>query len=328
MSVAPGEARWNTGRAAAGLIALCLVVCLVGGTAVALLARGGLPSSPASATETTGRSDPTDATLGEPESTATAPTVRPSRPAGPDPYEPDDDISSASLIAAGGQPQQHSLHKGGDLDYVSFRAQAGHAYTIGTSDLGAEIDTVIFLYDAQGQGLAHNDDGAEESVASRLVWMAPSSGRYYVLIRDLGEDSFGPNTWYSVSVTESAVAEGADAFEPDDDFASARAIAVDGAPQTHTFHTSTDVDFVYFEAEEGQKFVMETGDLQGECDTVLSLYDQSGTELAYDDDAGEEALSSRIEWTAESAGTYYVKISDFRGRAGPEVSYQISVVTG
>lgn len=291
-----------------------------------MLARGDLPSGPAASTETTGRSDSTAATLGEPTFTATAPGVRPPGPAGPDPYEPDDDISSAAPISTGGQPQHHNLHTEGDVDYVSFQAQAGHVYTIQTSELGAEIDTIIFLYDRQAQELAHNDDGAEEPVASRLVWVAPSTGPYYVLVRDLGEDSFGPNTWYSVSVTESAEAEGADAFEPDDDLASARAMAVDGAPQAHTLHTSTDVDFVYFEAEDGQKYVMETGDLQGECDTVLLLYDQSGTELAYDDDAGEEALSSRIEWTAESGGIYYVKISDFRGRAGPGVSYRISLV--
>ena len=105
-------------------------------------------------------------------------------------------------------------------------------------------------------------------------------------------------------------------------------MAVNGAPQTHTFHTSTDEDFVYFVAQEGREYVIETAALQGGCDTVLFLYDEEGAELAYDDDAGEDPLSSRLEWIAESSGTYYVKVRDFRGRAGPEVSYLLSIVSG
>ncbi|MDH4208804.1 MAG: PPC domain-containing protein, partial [Anaerolineae bacterium] len=175
----------------------------------------------------------------------------------------------------------------------------------------------------QGQELAHNDDGTEELLASRIIWIAPESGTYYVMVHDLAGDSAGWEATYSLAVEESASLPGADPFEPDDDFAAATPLETTGTPQTHTFHTSTDLDFVYFVAEKGNKYRIETGDLQADCDTVIFLYDEEGTELTYDDDAGDDVLNSLLEWTAPASGTYYVKIRDFRGQAGPEVSYQI-----
>ncbi len=252
-------------------------------------------------------------------------TPAPVPSSGPDPYEPDDSIADAAAIGTDGLPQMHNLHFEGDHDYVSFQATAGKAYTIETHDLGADIDPIIYLYDSQGQELAHNDDGADESLASRIVWLAPSSGLYYVLVRDLADDSMGLEARYSLTVVESAFAEGADPYEPDDTPAQATGIGSDGTRQTHTFHTTTDVDFVSFVAREGQRYTIQTGDLQSGCDTTIYLYDVAGFELEYDDDAGEDSVASRIVWTAPSTGVHYVKIRDFSGRAGPAASYQIWV---
>lgn len=243
--------------------------------------------------------------------------------AGPDAHEPDDSLADAAPIATSGLPQLHNLHIEGDHDYLSFEATAGKAYTIETHDLGAEIDPIIYLYDSQGQELAHDDDGADEPLASRIVWLAPSSGLYYVMVRDLGEDSTGIAAGYSISVVESAFAEGADPYEPDDTPTQASRIETDGARQTHTFHTTMDVDFVSFTALEGREYIIQTGDLRAACDTTLYLYDEAGVELDYDDDAGKDSLASLIVWTAPSTGLYYVKIRDFSGRAGPGVSYEI-----
>ena len=251
----------------------------------------------------------------------TTPTSVPST--GPDAYEPDDSIADAAPIAPDGLPQMHNLHIEGDHDYLCFEATAGNAYTIATRDLGAEIDPIIYLYDSQGQELAHNDDGSDEPLASRIVWLAPSSGLYYVLVRDLGEDSTSINARYSLAVLESAFAEGADPYEPDDTPAEATRVRSDGTRQTHTFHTTTDADFVSFAAQEGREYTIQTGKLQTACDTTIYLYDQSGVELNYDDDAGEDSFASLIVWTAPSTGVHYVKIRDFSGRAGPAVSYEV-----
>jgi hypothetical protein len=244
-------------------------------------------------------------------------------PSGPDPFEPDDSIDAVAPVAADGLPQMHNLHVEGDHDYLCFEAAAGKAYTIETYDLGSDIDPIIYLYDREGQELAHNDDGTAEPLASRIVWLAPGSGVYCVMVRDLGEDSAGIDARYSLTVVESAFAAGADPYEPDDTPGEATPIETDGTRQPHTFHTTTDVDYVSFTAQQGREYTIQTGDLQAACDTVIYLYDEAGVELDYDDDAGEDSFASLIVWTAPSTGVYYVRIRDFSGRAGPAVSYDV-----
>jgi hypothetical protein len=265
-----------------------------------------------------------------PTSTGASPTPAPTATTpmqieGPDPYEPDDNIAESALITTDGVPQAHNLHVEGDRDYLFFQATAGYAYTIQTLDLGAEIDTIIYLLDGDGQEIARNDDGTEEPLASLIIWIAPGSGTYYVMVRDLAEDSSGADASYSVSVTESASVEGADPYEPDDTFSEASLIDVDGASQAHTFHTTTDVDCVWFMADGGTEYVIETLNLSGHCDTEMYLYDEGGTELAYDDDSAAEDYASLIVWEAPADGIYYVAAVDFNGRAGPGVGYEIAV---
>jgi hypothetical protein len=280
------------------------------------------PTAPAATPSSTSTSVPS----GTGASPTPAPTATtPVQIEGADPYEPDDSIAESALITTDGVPQWHNLHVEGDRDYLFFQATAGNAYTIQTQDLGPEIDTIIFLLDGDEQEITHNDDGTEEPLASLIVWIAPSSGTYYVMVRDLAEDSSGADASYSVSVTESASVEGADVYEPDDTFGEASLIDIDGASQAHTFHTTTDVDCVWFMADEGTEYVIETLNLSGKCDTEMYLYDESGTELASDDDGGREDYASLILWEAPADGLYYVAAVDFNGRAGPGVAYEIAV---
>jgi hypothetical protein len=246
---------------------------------------------------------------------------------GADPQEPDDSIAQAAVITTDGRPQRHNLHVEGDRDYVCFEATVGKAYTIETQDLGDKIDPIMYLYDSQGQELAHNDDGTLETLAPRIVWVAPSSGRYYVMVRDLAQEARGIEANYSITVRESGFAEGADQYEPDDTLGEASPIEGDGTRQEHTFHTSDDVDYVSFAAHEGVEYTIQTGSLQGGCDTIIYLYDylydEAETELGYDDDAGGQGFASSIVWTAPSSGGFYVMVRDFGARAGPAVGYQI-----
>lgn len=252
------------------------------------------------------------------------PTRLPTKPASStDAYEPDNTPDDANSIDTNGTSQSHNFHVAGDHDYVRFMAHQGVGYTIETSHLGSDVDTIIYLYDGEENEIVHNDDGGEERLASRITWIAPSGGTYYVMIRDLGEDSAGSDAPYDVLVISAGAIEGADSYEPDDSISQASWMGTDGTSQTHTLHATADVDYVYFLAEEGVEYTVETGNLGAGCDTVLALCDADGTELDYDDDAGEESWASRIVWTAPSRGTYYVAVRDFSGTAGPGISYQV-----
>ncbi len=68
---------------------------------------------------------------------------------------------------------------GYDSDYLSFVAEAGMAYSISTN-LITHPDTTLTLYDVDGvTALAYNDDTGA-TLASRIDWVAPVSGQYFV----------------------------------------------------------------------------------------------------------------------------------------------------
>ncbi|MGB3904289.1 MAG: pre-peptidase C-terminal domain-containing protein [Anaerolineae bacterium] len=301
-----------------GIAAAVVVGCVVVGMVTFVLAGGILPLLPVATPIPTPSHTPSPV-----RGTLTPTLASPSPVPGADPYEPDNTIAEAQPITTDGSVQAHNLHTQTDHDYSSFVADGGTSYTIETMNLGLNIDTVIYLYDDQGNQLASNDDGGAEPVASRIIWIAPSGGTYYVMTKDLGEDSSGADAIYEILVTSGGAGEGADTYEPDDSMPLASQIDTDGTYQTHTFHTTTDVDYVWFISQEGIEYTIETGNLQGECDTALYLYDVDGVELEYDDDAGDESYASRIVWTAPSSEIYYVGIVDYRDQAGSEVSYQI-----
>ncbi len=242
-----------------------------------------------------------------------------------DAYEPDDSRDQASEIEVGSS-QSHNLHVTGDDDWISLQATAETNYVIETFNLGDRIDTIISLYDADDQELASDDDGGGEHLASRLTWTAASDGVLYVMIKDLGNDEAGPGTEYRISVREEGSALLiADEYEPDDTMAEAREIEV-GDTQTHSIHVEGDHDWLSFQAAEGTTYVIETSNLGLEMDTIVFLYDQSGTEVAEDDDSGEDPRASQIAWTADQTATFYILIRDYKdNRAGLGMAYDISL---
>jgi YVTN family beta-propeller protein len=105
----------------------------------------------------------------------------------PDIYEPDNTYVDASAILANGAPQTHTFYPTGDLDWISFEAEAGRVYTSTTFNLVLDTDTVLRLYDTDGMTLlAANDDDPSlpDPLASRIRWMAPGDGRYYLRVND------------------------------------------------------------------------------------------------------------------------------------------------
>jgi hypothetical protein len=247
----------------------------------------------------------------------------------PDVHEPDGDPASATPIEVGGKPQQHSFCPETDTaDWVSFQAQGGQSYEIATLELEPYCDTVIKLYDTDGQTLIAQDDDGGAGFASRIEWTSPISGTYYVeVIEYFGRT--GPDTGYALRVDRVAPSCQIDAFEPDGDPASATAIDVDGPAQAHNFCAQDDTaDWASFEAMQGETYAVETSDLGIEANTALALFDTDGaTLLMDDDDGGTEPLASRIQWTCPVSGTYFVRVRDADAHTGAYTDYQLRVST-
>ncbi|MCX7682823.1 MAG: hypothetical protein N2508_12815, partial [Anaerolineae bacterium] len=76
------------------------------------------------------------------------------------------------------------VYKRQPVDWVKFTAQGREIYTIQTSFLRERADTLLTLYDTDGQTvLAENDNclGAS-SRFSCLSWIAPRDGLYHLLV--------------------------------------------------------------------------------------------------------------------------------------------------
>jgi len=242
-----------------------------------------------------------------------------------DEYEPNNTLSMAKSITINGAAQRHHFHIAGDQDWVYFDVNAANSYTMRTLNLGLCSDTVLELYSAGGLLLAQNDDSGG-SLASRIDYTAPSNARLYLKVRHYNPSASGVCTQYDLEVTSASL--NPDAYEPDDTMAQARSFTVNGAGQDHNFHSATDVDWMVFTAVSGSTYTIYTYNLGYEADTVLELYDSSGTLLAYNDDGGS-GWASRIVWTAPSNGSFFVKSRPFGSTGGRSTStYSFRIVTG
>lgn len=120
-------------------------------------------------------------------------------------HEPNNSIEQANLIV----PDVVVLgdfERNGDVDYFGFDAEAGTELVIETRaqrlDPPSAADTVVTLFDHQGNALAENDD-AGTTFDSRLELTLPAAGRYFFRIRE-SRDKGGMNFQYEATVTLTA----------------------------------------------------------------------------------------------------------------------------
>jgi uncharacterized repeat protein (TIGR01451 family) len=100
----------------------------------------------------------------------------------PDMYEEDDSVSQARRFAIG-TIQAHQFCDDA-ADWIRFVAWANSAYTITTYVRGRRADTILTLFNTDGQTeVAANDNyTGTADPSSRIVWEPPASGDYYVCI--------------------------------------------------------------------------------------------------------------------------------------------------
>ena len=125
-------------------------------------------------------------------------------PIAADAYEEDDVAPGAWWIIPDDAPQTHSFDTEGDHDWVKFYAAAGITYTLATTSTGEHADTVLCLYDRDGQTLIEcNDDYPGIWPASRLDWRPAISGFYNVMVSHCDPWAYGCTTEYGLSIVGS-----------------------------------------------------------------------------------------------------------------------------
>jgi hypothetical protein len=194
-----------------------------------------------------------------------------------------------------------------DVDWFVFHAEAHTRYRIATS-LATLDDSYLRVFASDGVTELAADDDNGSGNASRLVLYAREAADYHVEVSGFFQ-SVGQ---YSLSVEPFAV--------PLDDIgelpSTARPIDAPAAIESRIDFES-DLDWFSFEAQAGRRYQIQAATNLLELDSYLRLFDSNGTALLAENDDGPDSVDSRIEWTAETAGTKYIEVSGYAGSQGP-----------
>jgi len=115
-----------------------------------------------------------------------------------------------------------------------------------------------------------------------------------------------------------------DAFEPNDSQAQAQPLSFP-VTQDHAFCTANDADWVRFEAAQGVAYRIETRNLLPGVDTVVSVHDATGAQLA-ENDEGPFPPAARFDWTSTVAGTVWVRVRPYDPtQSSPRHQYQLRI---
>ena len=218
------------------------------------------------------------------------------------------DFTDATRIGVGESIQGH-IDYADEVDVFELRADAGQFYQIDVA-LGTLEDSVLTIYDADGWEVAFNDDYGS-GAASRIDWQAPSSEAYYVVVSAY-DDSTGS---YTLTV---------ETVDVTDDYPNSPDLALrsltPGQSIEGTIDYEYDIDLFSFSADAGESYQIDVflGTLD---DSVLTIYDADGWEVAYNDDYGGGS-ASRVVWDVYDDGIYYIEVSGYDSATG---AYVLSV---
>jgi len=227
----------------------------------------------------------------------------------PDRYEPDDLCSQAKLITTDGVEQIRNLYPAPDKDWAWFSAVGGVTYHIQALADGGDADLVIELHSTCASPPSFGS-GAE------IEFTAPTNGTYYVKVEH-NQTEYGPDTAYRLSVTAQNVCNAH--YEPNNSCNIASAITVGEMAQLHSFCEVNDVDWTAFSTQAGATYVISAINMGPQADAQLSLFLTCGDPPAF-------GSGQRIEYTAISAGTIYVKAENLDPEQfGVGTDYQLQI---
>ncbi|MEN6557871.1 MAG: PPC domain-containing protein [Thermoguttaceae bacterium] len=121
--------------------------------------------------------------------------------------------------------------------------------------------------------------------------------------------------------------------EPNDSVAQAQTI-VPPVTVNGRIQRPGDVDCYRLDVQAGGSLVIETfaRRLDSPLDSVVTLLDANGRQLAQNDDHDDESMpelthqaDSRLSWTFKKPGVFYIRVADIQGKGGRDYAYRLQI---
>ncbi len=260
----------------------------------------------------------------------------------------------ASLRGAVGDEPAGAL----DVDFYAVDVAAGQriGFDIDAVESGWDLDAHLRLFDAAGNELAASDDATDpdsglSNTDPYIVHTFGTAGTYYAAV------SGAPNHVYDPFVEVSGasgdlgdyrlrIRSVGSATDSNGTLATATPLAGPGTVSAGIGDepaNGLDVDLYAIDVSAGATvgFDVDADEDGSPLDSVLRLFDDTGAELAYSDDAtdpdsGTWSFDSYISHEFTTGGTYYIGVSGYRntiydphtilsGRAGSTGAYDLTV---
>lgn len=228
-----------------------------------------------------------------------APSPSPSPSLGPTPAPTPKDDFGDTLQTAGsiraGQTIAGSLTPAGDRDWFGVDLVAQQIYDIEITG-GTLKDPYLRVFDAKGVSLAENDD--RDDLDPGLAFLAPATGRFYVLVDSYLNGSTGT---YTLDISAGQASDQDDSSDVDSDEIEVKGkidFGGDGDSFNVTLNAGMRYTFSLRGADSG------AGTLS---DPFLELL-QNGQVLASNDDGGI-VLDSELHFTPANTGAYTLRAS-------------------
>lgn len=280
--------------------------------------------------------NPVNATVGSPSSTTitivdndqpvptNTPTATPGGPTFIDNYEPNNEFATAYETAANAAKlTKITLWPKGDEDFFKFYGKRGDYFQVYTTDLTAGIDTLLKVYDPNGNKLAENDDVDVASRRSQVQFRAREDGFYFARIIDTDPSdstnktySFGVDEIVPPTATPTATRIAApDTCEANNSLETACLIGPGQVVANMNFvppeGTGTDNDFYRLPVKAGVLYTCETQNLTAVTDTNMIFLNNHGGDFVPplgNDDRTLGDRSSELSWYATYTGNLYILI--------------------
>lgn len=255
------------------------------------------------------------------------PTAATGTPIFVDLTEPNDTFEEAHQI----QPDaaatcQLTLWPPGDLDFYAFAVKAGTFYKVLTDQLSPGIDTVLKIYNQNGQPIAENDDsGLAGQFQSQVVVQAGTTGIYYArVVNKSPADAANKTYCLAIDAMEQPTATpsptllptraGSDACEPNGVLSLA---CLFGENQSQAFNfvppfnEGPDQDFYRIWVKPGTTITCETVELSSVTDTNIIFLGPNGEDFnpqLGNDDKAPGDKGSRLTFTSTYTGWLHVLV--------------------